>query len=742
MPQSNLLSDNTGQHNVAPKTRLERQSLDVASVRIQMILGFLLVACACVILYLPAFKVGFLLDDFLHVDIAARAFHGDAHDLLANLNSNWAGSDLMKSYRPLVSMSFALDYLIWQANALGYHLTNIFLLMACCLCVSLITLELTGREGNRVLAAPAIWAALLFAAYPLHPEATVWIVGRVDLLCTCFYLASVFCYLRYQQNLERRYLYFSLIGFVLSMCSKEMAVSLPLVLTAASMLLPVYQFRRQKSDLVYENLLTAIKLVWPFWAVLAVFACLRTVFLGTLVGGYGDGGVLSMLVSLKSFFDRSSLNKIIIPASEEIRMHRPMLVLSGVLIPLTFAFGGIKAVIFRSSLMPFYFLAFWIGIALAPTFQIWHIYPNLVGSRLFFLSSAPLCIMLALLAQPAAETVKKRATAIFAVAGMVLLSATYLVWTYLLEENLKPWEEAGKRMNALKTQIDEIATKERRHAIALLSLPRDYKGAGMLTRPSYLTLFCKQPFHSINLSREFASVELPDAANHSYGERLRALITNRSCYIWNDNDGKLVPWQRLKGLNYFTFNFSADNSHQLSVSPAEVVPAAPSAWKIREPQGSYIEQYANFIRVFPGIDSQALTILPKLPTNVDPLAAQFAIVHCFIHERDDQTPNDGPRRAGKVSFYWNGLDVQQNKPAEFERPLEYIDESLFIAAVGESPDWNLSKNVSQIGLKFTPGNYVVDIYSMDIGSQPKSTIVPESSPDPLSNTKTKKREVN
>jgi hypothetical protein len=350
--------------------------------------------------------------------------------------------------------------------------------------------------------------------------------------------------------------------------------------------------------------------------------------------------------------------------------------------------------------------------------------------------------MLALLAQPAAETVKKKATAIFATAGMILLSATYLVWTYLLEENFKPWQEAGKRMTALKKQIDEIASKENGHAVALLSLPRDYKGAGMLTRSSYLTLFCRQPFHATDLSREFASIEMPDANDHGYGERLRALTNNRSCYIWNESEGKLEPWQRLKGSSYFTFTFSADRSRQLSVSPPEVVPAAPSAWKIREPQASYIEQYANFIRVFPGIDSQALTILPKLPSNIDPLACQFAIVHCFIHERDDQTPNDGPRRARKVSFYWNGIDVQQNKPAEFECPLEYIEESLFIAPIGENPDWDLSKHINQIGLKFRPGNYVVDVYSMDVGSQPRATIVPESSPDPLMNTVTKKHEVN
>jgi hypothetical protein len=124
--------------------------------------------------------------------------------------------------------------------------------------------------------------------------------------------------------------------------------------------------------------------------------------------------------------------------------------------------------------------------------------------------------------------------------------------------------------------------------------------------------------------------------------------------------------------------------------------------------------------------------------NIDPLSAQFAIVHCVIHERDDQTPADGPRRARKVFFYWQGRDVQQNIPAEFTRQLEYLDESLYIAPVGEVPEWDLSRRVSEIGLKFAPGNYVVDVYSMDIGSQPKSTVIPKS----LIDTAASKREVN
>jgi hypothetical protein len=727
MAQNNMPGESGDKINIAPVKRLERQSFDPASVRIQMILGFLIVCSTCIVIYYPALKAGFLLDDFLHVDIAARAFHGDAHDLLANFTSNWAGSDLMKSYRPLVSMSFALDYFFWHAHSSGYHLTNIILLMGCCLCVSLITLELTGREGNRMLAAPAIWAALLFAVYPLHPEATAWIVGRVDLFCTYFYLASVFCYLRYQQNLERKYLYLSLGAFVLAMLSKEMAVSLPLVLTAASMLLPVYQFRRQRSDVVAENLLTAIKLVWPFWAVLGLMACLRTYFLGTLIGGYGDGGILSLIVSVKSFFDQASLTKILVPASEEIKMHRPLLAICAMLIPLTVAFGVVKAVVFRSSLMPFFFLAFWAGVALLPTFQIWHIYPNLVGSRLFFLSSAPLCIMLALMAQPAAETIKKRSTFNFALFGMILLSATYLVWTYCLEKNLTPWTEAGKRMAALKNQIDEIAIHEQGHPVALLSLPRDYKGAGMLTRPAYLSLLCKPPFHSIDLSKEFDSIELPDANDHSYGERLRTLVHNRSCYIWNDAAGKLLPWHHPQGTSSFSYKFTAENNRLLTVTPSDIKPAAPTAWKIREPQSSYIEQYSDFIRVFPGIDSEGLTIVPKLPSDIDPLGAQFVLVECIIHERDDQTPEDGPTRAQKVAFFWKGEDVQQGSPTEFIRPLEYLDENLFIAPVGESPDWDLSKKIKAVGLKFASGNYVVDVYSMKIGSEPQSSILHESS---------------
>ena len=53
-------------------------------------------------------------------------------------------------------------------------------------------------------------------------------------------------------------------------------------------------------------------------------------------------------------------------------------------------------------------IIFWLALALIPTFQIWHIYPNLVGSRLFFLSSAGLCMALAMMALPSVEAARQK----------------------------------------------------------------------------------------------------------------------------------------------------------------------------------------------------------------------------------------------------------------------------------------------------------------------------------------------
>jgi tetratricopeptide (TPR) repeat protein len=120
-------------------------------------------------------------------------------------------------YRPLVTISYALNYAVSGLQAMGYHLANLVLHVLVSWCVYLFGLQL----GLSVWGAVA--AAVLFAAHPIHAEAVTGIVGRADLLMTLGMLASLWF-----AGHGRRAL--SLGAFALALLSKEQAVMLPFLL--------------------------------------------------------------------------------------------------------------------------------------------------------------------------------------------------------------------------------------------------------------------------------------------------------------------------------------------------------------------------------------------------------------------------------------------------------------------------------------------------------------------------------
>lgn len=724
MPQSEVTLKNEGgnQTNSAQvnsqATRLDKQKFDFASVRIQMILGNMFVLAICILAYQPILHSGFLLDDFLHVDYVARALAGAPNDFFANFTGNWAGSDLMKSYRPFTSISFFIDYLVWHANAFGFHLTNVLLTAACALTISLITLQMTGRNGNQLLGAPAVWAGLLFAVYPLHPEATAWVVGRVDLLCTLFYLISIFCYLRYQEILEKRYLVASLISFALAFTSKEMAVTLPAVITAASILLRRNDPPRSAAKSV--DLPAALSESKYYWLLFALLTLLRTHFLGSLVGGYGESGIGSLLGSFFNFFDRSSLYKIIVPISEEMHASAQLQVLCSVLFVSILMIGFIKWLSYRTDWKPICFLAIWCGLALLPTFQIWHIYPNLVGSRLFFLSSAPLCIMLALLAAPATEALSRRSAAIYASAGTIALSLTFVVWSYTLSLNLVPWEEAGKQMSRLQEQLEQIRSQAQGKEVALMSLPTDYKGAGMLTRPMYLSMSLRPPFHATDISKSFMAMDLAGLSKDFHGE-MRRLAAHERRYAWNDNSGRFVEWVPPSGKSYFLQKFGDPWKANVDITPPDVMTIRPNEWQVVPADTPYVEQHSGFTRIFAGAPirgAKPITLGLRNNPVINPLEVHDVVLHAKIYDNDSPLLTDEPFRPDCLVLSWQASVNEGGASQEFTMPLKYISAGLYVASVGDSADWCRSKGATHLRIQCLPGRYVADLYELEIGMAP------------------------
>ncbi len=88
-------------------------------------------------------------------------------------------------YRPLVTLTYQLDWLLWGENPAGYHLTN----LAWHLLATLLVYRL-ARAALRD--AGAAWlAAALFTLLPAHAEAIGWVQGRVDLVSAACVLAAL-----------------------------------------------------------------------------------------------------------------------------------------------------------------------------------------------------------------------------------------------------------------------------------------------------------------------------------------------------------------------------------------------------------------------------------------------------------------------------------------------------------------------------------------------------------------------
>src|SRR5207237_6057979 len=87
-------------------------------------------------------------------------------------------------YRPVTTLTFAVDHALHGVRPLGYHLLNVLLHAAVAVLAAVVGRRVTG-DG-----AIAFVTALLFATHPVHTEAVTSVVGRAEVLAALFGLAA------------------------------------------------------------------------------------------------------------------------------------------------------------------------------------------------------------------------------------------------------------------------------------------------------------------------------------------------------------------------------------------------------------------------------------------------------------------------------------------------------------------------------------------------------------------------
>lgn len=153
---------------------------------------------------------------------------------------------ILKSYNPIVLLSFAIDYKFAKYDAAWYHNVNLFfhILNALLVFVCMRKLKFKTMYAGII--------ALLFSIHPLATEAVAWIAGRKDVVYLFFFLLSWIFYIDYYNSRKRIYVLLSLLFFVFSLMSKVQAITLPFILIATDLMLDQkFEFKRLTNKIPY-----------------------------------------------------------------------------------------------------------------------------------------------------------------------------------------------------------------------------------------------------------------------------------------------------------------------------------------------------------------------------------------------------------------------------------------------------------------------------------------------------------
>jgi len=462
-----------------PPTRVARLEGGFTPVSTRKILKTIwlpaLIFLVALIVYWPARLSGFVSDDFLnHIH-----FNYDLNDYIYWITKIRAHDMKYPFFRPVVWLSYRLDYMFFGDNPVPMHIVSIALHGV----NAILVYVLASRLGLKRIGATV--SALFFVTYPAGPEAVTWLSGRYDVLaCTFTLLTAIFwCEARLRNDI--RWMLPGLIAYFLAIHSKEVGY-------AAILSLPIIDWMLNSiSREKWGKAGGGVGWNWKWYLVFfAVFLCSVgfRVWLYNSLGGYtnehnksayletGFSEIYSNLVAGDLAMLFTPVSRILWP--EWPIFTRVLLILSGVLLLIGIVFSTFKAIdesrkISDTNLVLTLSAIIWILIFLAPVVTVVGVKSSLDFSRFLYIPAIGLAFLLGVTAETFSKLTKPFRTA----TAVVLLLSLILSGSVLSRHN-RSWLEAGAIASRLAGVMDQgAADLPDNSKIYLINFPWLWKGA-------------------------------------------------------------------------------------------------------------------------------------------------------------------------------------------------------------------------------------------------------------------------
>jgi tetratricopeptide (TPR) repeat protein len=342
------------------------------------------------------------------------------------------------NYHPLTILSLAINYHYSRLDPKPYHTTNLIFHLLNTLLVFIFIYLLS----NRNLIIPLI-VSVLFGVHPMHVESVAWVSERKDVLYTFFYISSLIFYLKYIDSNKFWFIVLAFLGFILSLLSKAMAVTVPVVM----LLLDYYRQRKFNIRNGLEKL--------PFFILSLVFGIIAIKVQSQ--GAIAKPGVLTIFqkIIFASYGFWMYLVKLVVPVKLSTFYPYPRLITGGNLpvifyvspvIALAIA-GAVIASIKKTRIILFGFIFYFVTVALV--LQFMPVGKAIIADRYTYIPYIGLFFIIAfgfnkLLMNENVSKVIKYTTGI-------IMAAFILIMAYMGNAQAKVWKNSG----TLWTQVIE-----------------------------------------------------------------------------------------------------------------------------------------------------------------------------------------------------------------------------------------------------------------------------------------------
>ena len=203
-----------------------------------LVLWFVLLCGLVFCVYAPALHGEFMLDDVSKVQnnpdirdwdqLWSNLIH--RYPVTRTLEEKFQADMHNDPSRPVVSLTYALNYHWGKDHTFGYHLVNLLLHCVNILLFWLLTCYIWLHIfKKRSVFFPCV-VATLFAIHPVNSAVVSYIYSRSDLLATLFFLSALLLFYTFAGNTRRIGLYvLTILCFLLSLLSKQSTATFPLV---------------------------------------------------------------------------------------------------------------------------------------------------------------------------------------------------------------------------------------------------------------------------------------------------------------------------------------------------------------------------------------------------------------------------------------------------------------------------------------------------------------------------------